>query len=267
MLVSKLKAASVAKFSIALCAILGGLWPSQAFAAPEEIVVFTDEFERPGEIGYELHVNFSAKARRTPDYPGEQPPDRVLRFMPEMVWGLSEKWNLGLHLPMSRNGYTGITTVDGFKARLQNLNAQQTDAGSVFYGVNYELSYFNRRLAESRLVAEVRGIAGWRRGDWLLAVNPILNYPLDKAPGTGASFDLFGKAMKTVAHHTAVGFEHYSEFGALRNPSFGSASGQTTYAVLEVATKSGFEIHAGVGHGWTHPVDKRVYKLLVGFPF
>lgn len=269
MLISKLKAASVAAISIANCAIAGGLWPGQAFAAPEEIVVFADEFEKPGAIGYELHFNFAAKTRRTPDYPGEQPPDRVLRFMPEIVWGLSKGWNLGLHVPMSRNSYTGAATVDGFKARLQNLNVQPADAGAVFYGVNYELSHFHRRLSESRLVAEVRGIAGWRRGDWLVAVNPILNHVLDAVPGVDnrASFDLFGKAMKTVAHHAAVGFEHYSEFGALRKLNFGSASGQTTYAVLEFATQSGVEIQAGVGHGWTHPVDKRVYKVLMGLPF
>ncbi len=269
MLISKRNAASVAAFSVALCAILSGLWPGPASAAPEEIVVFADEFEKPGKTGYELHFNFAARARPTPDYPGEQPPDKVLRFMPEVVWGLSEKWNLGLHVPMSRNTHTGSTTVDGFKARLQNLNAQQTDAGSVFYGVNYELSYFNRRLSESSLVAEVRGIAGWRRGNWLVAVNPILNHPLDAVPGADnrANFDLFAKAMKTVARDVALGLEHYAEFGALRNPRFGSASGQTTYAVLEFATKSHFEIHLGFGHGWTHPVDKRVYKLLVGLAF
>jgi hypothetical protein len=269
MLNSKSIAACVAAFPVALCAISSVLWPGQACAAAEEIVVFTDEFEKPGEIGYELHVNFAAKARRTPDYPGEQPPDRVLRFMPEVVWGLSDKWNLGLHLPLSLSAYTGATTVDGFKARLQNLSAQQTGAGSVFYGVNYELSYFNRRLSESSLVAEVRGIVGWRRGDWLFALNPILNHALDAVPGVEnrANFDLFGKAMKSVAHDVAVGIEHYAEFGALRHPSFGSASGQTSYAVLEFATRSGFEIQAGVGHGWTHPVDKRVYKLLIGFPF
>jgi hypothetical protein len=269
MLISKFNAASVAAFAVALCAILSGLWPGQACAAAEEIVVFTDEFEKPGRTGYELHFNFAARARRTPDYPGEQPPDRVLRFMPEVVWGLSEKWNLGLHVPMSRNTYTGSTTVDGFKARLQYLNAQQTDAGSEFHGANYELSYFQRRLSESRLVAEVRGIAGWRRGNWLVAVNPILNHPLDAVPGVENrfNFDLFGKVMKTVARDVAVGLEHYSEFGALRHPSFGSASGQTSYAVLEFTTKSHFEIHVGFGHGWTHPVDKRVYKVLVGLPF
>jgi hypothetical protein len=46
-------------------------------AAPDEIVVFTDEFEMPGAIGYELHVSFAARARKTPDYSGEQPPNCI----------------------------------------------------------------------------------------------------------------------------------------------------------------------------------------------
>ncbi len=49
MLFSKLDAASAAAFFVALCAVLSGLLSSPAVAAPEEIVVFTDEFEKPGE--------------------------------------------------------------------------------------------------------------------------------------------------------------------------------------------------------------------------
>ena len=34
-------------------------------AAPDEIVVFTDEFEKKGEVGYELHLNYAARAQDT----------------------------------------------------------------------------------------------------------------------------------------------------------------------------------------------------------
>ena len=269
MSVTRKIAACCAAPSLAIFAAIGGLWPQQASAAPEEIVVFADEFEKPGEIGYELHFNFAAKARRTPDYPGEQPPDRVLRLMPEVVWGLSERWNLGLHLPTSHSGSAGTTTVDGFKARLQYLKARPSDAGNLFYGANYELSYFQRRLSPSRLVAEVRGIAGWRSREWLYALNPILSYPLDTLPGVEKRLDveIYGKAMKSLTRDVAVGLEHYADFGALRNPNFGSAASQTSYAVLEFTTRSGVEIHAGLGHGWTQASDQRVYKLLLGLPF
>lgn len=252
-----------------LCTILAAFWLGPVRAAPEEIVVFTDEFEKPGETGYEMHFNFAAKARRTPEYPGEQPPHRIFRFMPEVVWGLSDKWNAALHLPMSRSTDTGTMSVDGLKARLQYLNTQKTDTGSVFYGANYELSYFRPRLSESSLVAEVRGILGMRHGDWLFAVNPILNRPLNNVPGVDnrVNLDVFSKVMRNIGSDLAVGFEHYSELGKLRDLTFGPESGQTTYAILEFVTKSHFDIQIGIGHGWTDPVDKRVVKVMVGLPF
>lgn len=240
-----------------------------ARAAPEEIVVFTDEFEKRGEVGYELHVNYARHARRTPDYPGEQPPDRVLRVMPEVVIGLSDKWNLGLHLPMSHSNGGGSNTLDGFKARLHYLDSAPTARGSYFYGVNYELNYLKNRLSESRLVAEVRGIVGVRYDGWLVALNPILNRPLNNVPGVDnhVNVDVFAKVAKEVAHEVAIGVEHYAEFGRLRNPTFGPGAGQTTYAIVEFATRRGFDFHIGIGHGWTDPVDKRIYKMMIGLPF
>ena len=37
------------------------------------------KLEKKGEVGYELHLNYAARARKTPDYPGEQPPHHVVR--------------------------------------------------------------------------------------------------------------------------------------------------------------------------------------------
>jgi len=110
-------------------------------AAPDEIVVFADEFEKKGEVGYELHVNYAARARRVPDYASEQAPYRVLRVMPEVVWGLSETWNWGFHVPMSHNHNAHSTTLDGAKLGLRNLHVKGTaKENNYFYGVNYEVS-------------------------------------------------------------------------------------------------------------------------------
>lgn len=107
--------------ALALAVAIGGM-PATGLAAPDEIVVFTDDFEKKGEVGYELHLNYAARSRKTPDYPGEQAPHRVFRVMPEVVWGLSDKWNLGVHVPMSYDFKTRSATVDGLKLRLHNLN-------------------------------------------------------------------------------------------------------------------------------------------------
>ncbi len=43
-------------------AVAGVLGCSGALAAPDEIVVFADEFEKKGEIGLSVHLNYTARA-------------------------------------------------------------------------------------------------------------------------------------------------------------------------------------------------------------
>ena len=247
-----------------LCLPLSG-----AVAAPEEIVVFTDEFTPPSEVGYELHLNWTRRGRMTPAYAGEQPPGRVLRLMPEVVWGLSPGWNLGLHLPMSRDTVRDITSVDGLKVRLQNLNVRESGAGSTwFYGANYEINLFHRRVSELPAQVEVRGIIGWRNEDWMAALNPVLSRGLNARAGADnhTDLDVFGKVMRTLGKDLSVGVEHYSSLGPLHRPEFGGRSGQITYGVVEFPLPGGFDVHLGVGHGWTASSDKRVFKMLLGLP-
>lgn len=244
--------------------------PGMAMAAPDEITVFTDDFEKPGEVGYELHVNYARRARNTPDYPGEQVPHHVLRVMPEIVWGLAERWNLGLHFPMSYDHAARSTTFDGVKLRLHYLKVNETDKdSSIFYGANYEIAYYNQRISESRYLGEIRGILGTKQGDWKFTINPILNGALSRnAGGRSVDLDVFGQVMREVNEDLAFGIEHYSSLGRVVNPTYGSQSDQITYLVTEFKTRNHFEFHLGVGHGWTSgSSDKLVYKALISLPF
>jgi hypothetical protein len=239
-------------------------------AAPDEIVVFTDELEKKGEIGYELHLNYAARARRDPEYPGEQAPYRVLRLMPEIVWGMSDTWNLGLHFPMSYSRNTNSATLDGVKLRLLNLHVKEAGKDTnYFYGVNYEISYYNPRITESRFNAELRTILGTNQGAWKFTVNPIFNSALNRNPsGRAVEFEVFSQVLRSFGEKFALGVEHYASLGRLSNLTFGSQSGQISYIVAEIKTKHHFDIHFGIGHGWTEgSSDKRVFKALIGLPF
>lgn len=250
-------------------AVLLALAPALALAAPDEIVVFTDEFEKSGEVGYELHVNYAKKSRSTPNYPGEQPPHHVLRVMPEIVWGLSEKWNLGLHFPTSIDR-SGKFTADGVKVRMHYLDVNEYKEGSsFFYGANFELTYYDHRISEAKTHGEVRGIIGTRQGDWRFSLNPILSTALSSNPeGRHVDLDVFGQVMRELGGDVAVGIEHYSSFGAARHTTHGPESGQITYLVTEFKTRNHFDFHLGVGHGWTAGTDdKLVFKALIGLPF
>lgn len=257
------------KLLVAAAAVLA-LLPVTVQAAPDEIVVFTDEFEKQGEVGYELHLNYASRARRAPDYAGEQAPHRVFRVMPEIVVGLSENWNFGIHFPMSYDRNTHQATFDGIKARMHYLKVNEYAAESTFfYGANFELTYYDSRISESRYTGEVRGIVGTRQGDWRFTLNPILNQALSSNPGgRHVDLDVFGQVMRELGGDVAVGFEHYSSLGPVRNTVFGPASDQISYLVAEFKTKNHFEFHVGVGHGWTAGAnDKRVFKALIGLPF
>lgn len=250
--------------AVALC-----MGAAVSHAAPDEIVVFTDEFEKRGEVGYELHLNYTTRARKTADYPGEQPPDRIFRVMPEVVWGFAEKWNLGVHVPFSYNVNTRSSTLDGLKVRLHYLDVKEYGADrALFYGVNYEIAIYNKRITESRYNGEIRGILGTRQGEWKFTVNPILTQALSRNPdGRPVEFEIFGQALHDFGEHFAVGVEHYASLGRVSKPTFGSQSSQISYLVADIKTPRHWDIHLGIGHGWTSASDKLVFKALIGLPF
>src|SRR3954462_6515514 len=88
----------------ALLGIVAAFWIARAQAAlPDEIQVYTDDLEAPGEHGLELHVNTTPKGRSAPDYPGELTPHPALRVPPEISLALARGWDAGLSLPLLRS--------------------------------------------------------------------------------------------------------------------------------------------------------------------
>ena len=86
---------------VAIMIFAAALLPVRAFAINDEIQVYTDDINEPGERGLELHVNTTPRGRKTPEYPGDLPPYRGLRLTPEFSWGLTKTLEAGLYLPMA----------------------------------------------------------------------------------------------------------------------------------------------------------------------
>ena len=96
-----------------LCGLI--LIPSIVGAAlSDEIQVYTDDINAPGEFGLELHINTTPKGRRVPDYPGEVVPNHGLRITPEFSYGLTKTWEAGLYIPTNRDP-SGSVSVAGAK--------------------------------------------------------------------------------------------------------------------------------------------------------
>src|SRR5881409_1937840 len=119
--------------------------PGTATAAlSDEIQVYTDDINAPGEYGLELHVNTTPSGRTTPDYPGEAVPNHGLRITPEFSYGITKTWEAGLYIPTNRD-VSGRFDVAGAKLRLKWLPIRGDDeTGGWFLGANAELSYLQQ---------------------------------------------------------------------------------------------------------------------------
>jgi hypothetical protein len=148
-----------------LCGFLCGLIliPSIAGAAlSDEIQVYTDDINAPGEFGLELHINTTPKGRRVPDYPGEVVPNHGLRITPEFSYGLTKTWEAGLYIPTNRDP-SGSVSVAGAKLRLKWLPIRPAaDEAGWFAGANGELSRLQQKFSQSRDAFELRIMNGYR---------------------------------------------------------------------------------------------------------
>jgi hypothetical protein len=231
----------------------------------DEIQVYTDDINAPGEFGLELHVNATPSGRRAPNYPGEVTPHHGWRLTPEFSYGLSRDWEAGLYLPASRDA-AGNAQLAGAKVRLKWLPVHADDAGGWFFGANAELSRLKAQFSESRTSAELRVMAGWRDAKWLVAVNPVFGWNLSGALRSGTpDMSLGTKVARNVAEAVALGLEYYSELGTARHLQWSSRQPQELFAAVDAKVR-GIDINFGIGRGLNAASDKWTVKAIVGVP-
>jgi len=247
--------------------VLAGLLASFcSMAATDEIQVYTDEINEPGERGLELHINTTPKGRRTPDYEGEIPPWHGLRITPELSWGLTKTLEAGLYLPGMRDA-DGNFFLGGAKLRLKWLPQRAAENGGWYFGANGEISNLTKKFSESRAGFELRLFGGYRTRDWLIGFNPILDWALssgfrDSRPDTIYAW----KASHTVAEGLALGLEYYRGVGQLgRSPPLDQQD-HVLYLALDVERKS-WAFNIGIGRGLTDAADAWTLKAIIETPF
>lgn len=218
-------------------------------ALPDEIQVYTDDIEAPGERGVELHINTTPDGRRTPEYPGEVVTHRGWRITPEISYGLAANWDGGVYLPFIRSG-EGSYFFAGPRLRLKWLPLRPVEGGSgMFAGVNLEVSFVQQRFEQSGRPAEIRPIIGYRGEKWLFSFNPILE--TDLAGGSKGEFT-FAPALKVsrrVWPGMALGAEHYRDE-------------QSRILYLTADTD---RVNFGIGRGLTNAADRWTVKTIISF--
>lgn len=248
-----------------LCGLAAAFAPvADATAAPEEIQVYLDDLSTPGRFGIDVHNNYVFSGARLPGYAGEQPPHHVYRLTPEFYYGLTPTLELGWYLLGSRSP-DGETRVDGSKLRLKYIAPHDEKAGA-FWGLNLEVGRSKLRVSETAWNGQLKGILGWRGGDWTLGANPNLDWSISQGGGpVMASLDL--KVARAFSDRTQFGVELYNDLGPARRWDALNRNSKTLYLALDQDLGHEVDLNLGIGRGLTHDADRWVLKFIVGTHF
>jgi hypothetical protein len=244
---------------------LGTLATAARADLKDEIQVYADDINAPGEFHLELHLNATPSGRSTPAYPGEITPAHAIRLTPEFSYGISQDWEAGLYLPTLRDG-SGSLYVAGAKLRMKWLPIQPHEGRGAFAGLNVELSQVAARFELDRRSLEARPMLGWRSPEWLVAFNPTLDFAL-AGPGHSrpADFSPSLKVARTVTDWAAVGLEYYSDLGPVTEiESFGQQM-RTLFVAIDVDRKP-WVFNFGIGRGFGAENDAWTVKAIFEIP-
>lgn len=235
-----------------------------ARAAPEEIQVYMDELNNPGEIGLDTHVNYVLSGATTDDYPGQQQSLHRLRVTPEFSYGITRDLEAGLYLPLATLDRDGRAGAYGVKGRLKYIAHRREDE-TWWYGANFELGRVTRRIDINPWNAELKGIVGTRQGRWTLAFNLNLDFVVSGPQPSPASFDGDTKISYAVGKKFAVGIESYNGLGDAKSIGRFRDAEQSIFATVDKSFGK-WDLNVGVGRGYGANPDWMILKTIIGVP-
>jgi hypothetical protein len=232
---------------------------------PDEIQVYADDINAPGQFHLELHVNTTPSGRSTPEYQGEITPAHGIRLTPEFSYGLTRDLEAGLYIPTERAS-GGSLYVAGAKLRAKWLPIHAPRGGGAFAGLNVELSQVAARFELDRRSMEVRPMLGWHDPAWLIAFNPTLDFALagpDKSQPPDFAPSL--KVARTVTDWAALGLEYYSDLGQVTDISPYGQQTRTLYVAVDV-DRPPWVFNFGIGRGFGEQSDAWTIKMIFEIP-
>ncbi len=191
---------------------------------PFEIQIYDGSADAAGQAGLEVHVNY--------------PSGGSLHVTFEPSYGVTDFWELGGYFQTAGGHYEGV------KLRSKLVSPPSFDPNFRF-GVNFELS----RVPNEGWGGEMRPILAWENERFLVAVNPIVSFPIAFEPGGMAKvkFGLFGG-----------GLEYYASL---------SEHEQYLYETFDVFGWKDVEVNLGIGEGLTSASESLVFKMILGYAF
>ncbi|NBX00689.1 MAG: hypothetical protein EBR14_03465 [Methylophilaceae bacterium] len=243
---------------------LSTLISANAWGAPDEIQVYTDEMNDPGQYGVELHMNYVPKGDKSKWREGAMASNHRFQMTPEFSYGITKYLEAGLYVPTAISS-DGNFHATGLRPRLKYIHPK-ADGSIFFWGVNTEFGYSSLEVSDTMWGMEIRPIMGVRTDKWLVSFNPIIDIPLSKGGMHAAAFEPSLKVMRKINEDLELGIEHYSGLGAMNNLQGLRNQEHTTYMATDFKVR-GMEVNFGVGHGYQKAEDDWVIKSIVAFPF
>ena len=180
-----------------------------------EIQVYQAEINDPGQLGLEVHLNYTFRGVDRPEYPGQVPLDRVGRLTLEPAVGVTDWLELGAYLQlMLAPGWDARYGGVKLRAKMVVPEGLQERLGiPVFLGLNVEVGRVPHAVEEQGWANEFRPIVGWKDDRWLLVVNPIFGYALSGPDRFRIDFEPCAKVAFNTQLGFAVGAEYYASLG------------------------------------------------------
>lgn len=230
--------------------------------ATDEIQVYNASIAPLHTFTLQQHLNYVWNGSSTPDFDGGFASHRTLNGTPELAYGVTNWYEIGLYAPFAFDS-SGTFLPGGAKLRHLFVSPNADDR-KFFYGLNIELSYQAPRFSPNPFAIEFRPILGVRDLGWEFIVNPIVD--LEFGPAATSSFAPAIRLARRIAGDLMLGAEYYSDYGPVGGFSSGANQKHTVFGVLDFSA-FGFDVNFGVGFGLTDSSDKVVTKLIIGRAF
>jgi hypothetical protein len=149
---------------------------------------------------------------------------------------------------------------DGVKIR-HLFVTPNADKREFFYGVNFEFSYATPPFSETKFGSEIRPIIGFRKGDYELIFNPIVEIGFGTAGEV--EFAPAARLARKFGENFAVGIEYYTDLGPFRSLLPLNEQQHNIYAVVDFKVGK-IDVNAGLGYGLTGGSDRLMAKVILG---
>ena len=235
-----------------------------ARAADDEIMVTDGDLARPGKPELEIHTNVSQGSRESPGE-GVYAPNHVLRVTPKYSFGLSEHWDMGLYLPLSMVPGRGFY-YDGVKARAKYARGNEiADGTRVFFGVQFEAADVNPGISPDRTSVEVKAIGGVECGKYLFALNLVEQHDVPDRDLISPGYAVNAKLVRDLGSDLKIGIEQYVSWSSTATEEPIREIDKLTFLTVQWKQRD-WDLHLGVGRGWSASPDHTIVKLVIGVP-